>query len=102
MRQMRSNGSGRFLPSRCSFTTARFLGSGHCSRGSSLEHQAAKAGAPMSPAFGSTLFKLLMPLAGIVIILAVARKRGLSWTEDIRLVWPSPQQLAVWVALRIV
>ncbi len=56
----------------------------------------------MPPVFGSTLFKLLMPLVAIVVVLVSTRKRGMSWTEQIRLVWPSPAQLALWIAVWIV
>jgi hypothetical protein len=30
-------------------------------------------------------------------ILIVARKRGLSYSEDLRLVWPSARQAALWI-----
>jgi len=55
----------------------------------------------MSPDLPPTLAKLALPCFAIAAVLAITRWRGLSWTDDIGLVWPRPAITATWVAIWI-
>jgi membrane protease YdiL (CAAX protease family) len=50
----------------------------------------------------STIGKLLLPVAGSAVALAVSRARGLSWSEDLGLRRPRPGALALWLAIWVV
>jgi membrane protease YdiL (CAAX protease family) len=56
----------------------------------------------MSAELQSTLLKVGLPVLCIVIALVVMRLRHLSLREDLRLVWPPPRELALWLGLWIV
>lgn len=45
----------------------------------------------------STLLKVALPLVAIIAVLASSRARGISPTEDLRLVWPKPSTTLVWI-----
>jgi membrane protease YdiL (CAAX protease family) len=53
----------------------------------------------MSSELISSLLKVLGPLFGIIVLLVVTRRRRLSWTEDLRFVWPDARDLALWIVL---
>jgi len=53
----------------------------------------------VDPLLRSTLVKLLLPALGIVVLLTVTKRRGLSWREDLGLAWPSPRVFLLWIAL---
>src|SRR5215216_6372454 len=55
----------------------------------------------MSPYLQSTLLKVALTVAGIVLVLVVARLRKLSLRDDLGFRWPPPRQLALWMALWI-
>jgi membrane protease YdiL (CAAX protease family) len=50
----------------------------------------------------ATLLKLALPALAIAVMLAVTRARGLRWKEDLRLLWPRPITVALWVAAWLV
>jgi membrane protease YdiL (CAAX protease family) len=47
----------------------------------------------------STLLKVAAPAAAIALVLIVAKLRGFSYTNDLRLVWPPPRVLFYWLAI---
>lgn len=47
----------------------------------------------------ATLFKVLAPAAGIVILLGVSRRKGISWTRDLGLGAPRPGVALAWLIL---
>jgi hypothetical protein len=55
----------------------------------------------MDPVLRSTLLKLLLPAIGLIAVLAGTRRRGMSWRDDLRLVWPSPRVVLLWMAIWI-
>jgi len=55
----------------------------------------------MNPDLGSTLLKLALPCLAIAVVLAISRWRGISWKDDLALVWPKPTVTATWVAIWI-
>jgi membrane protease YdiL (CAAX protease family) len=44
-----------------------------------------------------TLLRVLPFAAGLVLIAFAVRRRGMSWREDVRLVWPGGAQVAGWL-----
>jgi len=52
----------------------------------------------MDPLLRDTLVKLGLPLLGCAVLLAVTRRRGLSWRDDLGLRWPAPGAAAAWTA----
>jgi len=55
----------------------------------------------MDPDLQSTLLKVAVPVALIAFVLLVSRSRRFSPREDLRLVWPRPKLLLLWLALWI-
>lgn len=53
----------------------------------------------MGPDLQSTLLKLALPAGIVALVLVVAKKRGIRWGEDLRLTWPQPSHLILWMAL---
>lgn len=51
----------------------------------------------MDPILATLFTKVAPPVFAIVVALWVSRLRGLSWREDIRLVWPRPRVLLAWL-----
>jgi uncharacterized protein len=51
----------------------------------------------MDPTLKSTLLKVALPLAVMALLLTITRIRGLRWREDLRLLWPTPRTVALWV-----
>jgi membrane protease YdiL (CAAX protease family) len=53
----------------------------------------------MSALLVSTLFKVALPVVVILIVIVVSRLRRFSLTEDLRLVWPRPTIVLLWLAI---
>jgi membrane protease YdiL (CAAX protease family) len=53
----------------------------------------------MSGLLGSTLLKVALPLVVIMVVMIASRVRGFSLTEDLRLVWPRPAIVVLWLAI---
>ena len=53
----------------------------------------------MDPVWRSTLIKVAAPAVGAVVLLAVTRWRGISWSDDLGLRRPEPKRLAAWLGL---
>jgi membrane protease YdiL (CAAX protease family) len=53
----------------------------------------------MSAQLVSTLLKVAILAIGIIIVIVVSRLRGFSLTEDLRLVWPRPAIILLWLAI---
>jgi membrane protease YdiL (CAAX protease family) len=51
------------------------------------------------PPLQATLFKVASPLLAIILVLLVAKRRRLSWRENLGLFPPRPGQAALWLAL---
>jgi len=50
----------------------------------------------------STLTKLALPAAAIVVVLFATKRRGVSWQDDLGLKRPRPAMLAGWFGLWLV
>lgn len=55
----------------------------------------------MDRELAATLLKVALPTFAIVVVLVSTRVRGISPTEDLRLVWPKPSQTLLWIAIWI-
>jgi membrane protease YdiL (CAAX protease family) len=53
----------------------------------------------MSSDLRETLLKLAAPAVGLVLVLIVARARGLSFRDDLGLATPPPKRLALWLGV---
>jgi membrane protease YdiL (CAAX protease family) len=53
----------------------------------------------MDPVLLSTLLKLALPCATIALVLLISRWRGVDWRNDLRLGWPRPSQVLIWIAI---
>jgi membrane protease YdiL (CAAX protease family) len=56
----------------------------------------------MDPLLRATLFKTALPAAAILVVLAVAAKRGISRSDDLGFRRPRPAVLAAWLAIWLV
>lgn len=52
---------------------------------------------PVDPILKSTLLKAAGPLAGILLVLFLTRKRGIAWSHDLGLTKPTIRALAGWL-----
>lgn len=53
----------------------------------------------MDPVLQSTLLKVALPATIIAVVLVASKVRGFSWGEDLRLVWPRPSLVLLWLVL---
>ena len=56
-----------------------------------------RRGVAVNTQLGSTLFKLAIPAAAILIVLLVTRLRGISWGDDLGLRRPKAATLGAWL-----
>lgn len=54
---------------------------------------------PVDPILKSTLLKAAGPLVGILLVLFLTKKRGISWSNDLGLVKPAIWALALWIVV---
>jgi CAAX protease family protein len=53
----------------------------------------------VSPDLGPTLVKVALPAVAIAAVLAISRRRGIAWREDLGLRWPRPTIVALWLGV---
>jgi CAAX protease family protein len=53
----------------------------------------------VSPDLGPTLAKVALPAVAIAAVLAISRRRGIAWKEDLGLGWPKPRVVTLWLGV---
>ena len=56
----------------------------------------------MSPELNSTLIKVLLPAAAIIVALVVSKRRGYSWSKDLGFALPSAKSVTLWLGFWMV